>query len=402
MKFILITICAFWILSCGHSQKENNEIQKASWQADMHKLALSMSKLLPLATSSKEFHNPQNTKIIKTEMKRLVDVSKGLKNNPHATKGDPILQFTAEKFAQDIEYAYEQYNLGNSDFAQNNIRNATSYCIGCHTRNNQGRQLDWAWGVDLEKLSKLDKAQYLASIRDFDQALEAYKLVLSDKNLAKTSPQVWETSAKKSMAIVVRVKRDPDLARSIVNNLLATNVVPPSLQQTLLEWKLAIQEWNKDAKAEMKVKKESFVQKLAKANRLLQKGWQATQFPQSSAGAIYFLRSSSLLHDLLETPGTKKEQAETLYTAGLVAERLKDINLWTLHEVYYENCIRVLPRTQLAKKCYLRYEAVVLANYMNGPYSGQVPVHVRHHLDRLRKTAEMGDWNELLNWGLVE
>ena len=78
------------------------------------------------------------------------------------------------------------------------------------------------------------------------------------------------------------------------------------------------------------------------------------------------------------------------------------INLWTLHEAYYEACIKTAPRTQLAKKCYLRYEAVVITEYLASPYNGQVPVHIRHHLDNLRKIAEMGDWNELLNWGLVE
>ncbi|MCB0356409.1 MAG: hypothetical protein KDD40_05350 [Bdellovibrionales bacterium] len=391
------------LVSCTHTPKGNQELeQKVNWQADMHKLALSMSKLLPIAVSSQEFHNPQNAEVIKTEMEKLVQVSKGLKNNPHATKGDPILQFTAQKFSEDLEFAFEQYKLGNADFAQSNIRNATSYCIGCHTRSNQGRQLDWAWGVDLQKLNKLDRAQYLVAIRDFDKALEAYKELLSDKKLAQTQPQSWETSAKKSMAIAVRVKRDPQLALSLVDEILKANSVPPSMQQTLLEWRLAIKDWSKSEKAQAATKKTSYKKLMEQANRLLQKGWQATQFPQSSAGAIYFLWSSSILHDLLETPSTNKERAEALYTAGLVAERLKDINLWTLHEVYYENCIRILPRTQLAKKCYLRYEAVVLANYMNGPYAGQVPVHVRHHLDRLRRTAEMGDWNELLNWGLVE
>ncbi|MCB9025242.1 MAG: hypothetical protein H6625_02920 [Bdellovibrionaceae bacterium] len=403
MKLILCFTTLF-LLQCAHNPKTSQEIKqdKANWQADMHKLALSMSKLLPLAVSSKEFHNPANSKIINTEMQQLVEVSKNLENNEHATKGDPILKFTAKKFSEDLGYAYEQYKMGNSDFAQNNIRNATTYCMGCHTRNNQGRKLEWSWGVDLDKLNKLDQAQYLTAIRDFDKALMAYRNLLSNKKLAMTSPQSWETSAKKSMAILVRVKRDPVLAGQIVNEIINFNSVPPSMQQTLLEWQKSIKEWEKDNNLQKKIQKTSHKEQLAKANQLLQKGWQSTQFPQSSAGAIYFLRASSLLHDLLESPGTKKEEAQALYTAGLVAERLKDINLWTLHEAYYESCIRTLPRTQLAKKCYLRYEAVVLANYIDNHYAGQVPVHIRNHLDRLRKTAEMGNWNELLNWGLVE
>lgn len=406
MNFVKLALLALSIftLQCGHGKKSSDRFkqEQAHWQADMHKLALSMSRLLPLAVSSQEFHNPKNAKIIKEEMRIMLDVSKKLENYPHATNGDPSVQFTAKKFTKDLEYALEQYNLGNSDFAQNNIRNATTYCMGCHTRNNQGRQVDWAWGVDLNKLSKMDKAQYLAAIRDFDQALEVYRELLSDQKLAELSPQSWETSAKKSMAIVVRVKRDPALAKTLVEEILRLNSVPPSMQQTLLEWKVAIKNWQEDEKRLKQVKKTSQQKLLENANQLLQKGWQSTQFPQSSAGAIYFLRASSLLHDILESPATKQEMAQALYTAGLVAERLKDINLWTLHEAYYESCIKTLPRSQLAKKCYLRYEAVVLANYIDSHYVGQVPVHIRNHLDRMRKVAEKGDWKELLNWGLAE
>lgn len=404
LSLLLIFFSAFMsVLGCvGTDRKiETQNAEGTSWKEDMHKLATSMSKLLPLAVSSSDFHKKKNAEMIKSEMKSLVFAAKRLEKSPHATQGDPVLVFTAQKFAQDLEYAYEQYNLGNSDFAQNHIRNSTRFCMSCHTRNNQGRQFDWSWGVNLSLLSEIDRAQYLASIRDFDRALEVYNGLLSDKNLAETSPQKWSTSAKNSMAIAVRVKQDPKLALEIIQTAQVAGSVPLSVQQMLLQWKSALQEWQSEKKKSA-VATPSFKEQLTRANELLQKGWQSTQFPQSGAGAIYYLRASSLLHDLLDQKLSKSERAQALYSSGLVAEKLKDINLWTLHETYYEACVRTAPRTQLAKKCYLRYESVVITDYLVSPYNGLIPVHVRNHLDNLRRIAEMGDWNELLNWGLVE
>ncbi len=394
MKFIIF-ILSFFLLQCAQKpvSQEASAARSANWKADMHVLANSISKLLPLAVSSNKFYDKKNNKVIKAELKRMVDVAKRIQKSKHAAKDDPIISFTAKKFSQDLSYSYEQYKIGNLDFAQSNIRNATNFCMGCHTRNDKGQQFDWQLGADLKLLNKIDRAQYFTAIRDFDNALAEYKSILTSGYRKKINSHEWMLSAKRSMAIAVRVKNDPKIASSVVDSILKTKSITPSQTQTLLQWKKAINEWKGDKLVKGNEQK--------KARELLRKGRQATPLPQSSDGLVYFLRSSAILHNLMEGSLSKERKAQSLYTSGLVAENLRDINMWTLHEAYYESCIRKIPRTPLAKKCYLRYESVVMANYVNTG-KGQVPVHVRHHLDDLRKIAEMGNWNEILNWGLVE
>ena len=140
--------------------------------------------------------------------------------------------------------------------------------------------------------------------------------------------------------------------------------------------------------------------RLQKAKSLLQQGWKfSANSIQSRAGLVYFLRASVQLHDLLSTKSHKLVYGEALYYAGLTAESLREINLWTLHEAYYESCIRFQPYTTTAKKCYLRMEALQLASYVDGD-NGFVPAAVRDHLKVLKSMAVKQDSDFLSTGGI--
>jgi hypothetical protein len=62
----------------------------------------------------------------------------------------------------------------------------------------------------------------------------------------------------------------------------------------------------------------------------------------------------------LKAPKQKKhhQDGKLLYLGGQVAERLYELNFWTLDLSYYEACIRSSPHSQLARTCFERWKTL--------------------------------------------
>ncbi len=399
---ILVAVATVMAVGIQCAHKDKSEDAKArdlgQWQYKMLALSDATSKLLPLVASPRAFNDPKNEADIEKSTKTLASMAHSVSMTEAKPSGDPSLDFVSGKFSSDMNEAVKQLEMGNRKFARFLIRNATSYCIACHTRNDQGRQnLNLSLNTDLSGMSALDRAEYHMAVRDFDAAIKDFDQVINSADAQIESPQGLENAAEKTLAVAVRVKRDPELALKTVQKIMEGKWAPVYLKLNALSWKTALQEWAREPKKEVKDPKVL----LARAKSLLSKGWKfSASSPQSRAGLVYFLRASTNLHDALSVTEKNPAYGEALYYAGLSAESLREMNLWTLHEAYYEACIRKQPYTALAKKCYLRLEALQLSAFsdLDGAY---VPAHVRDHLRELRGLAEKGE-GDFLNWGFVE
>jgi len=65
---------------------------------------------------------------------------------------------------------------------------------------------------------------------------------------------------------------------------------------------------------------------------------------------------------------------------------IRDFDLWTLGDTYFEACIHRAPHTELAESCYRKLEESTLAGY-TGSAGTQVPLDVEKKLTRLREEA---------------
>lgn len=403
MSLALLVSTAF-IYSCNSTPKKKMDAKgKSDWQKNMLMLSNDLSTLLPLVISRKEFEDPSNYKIIEQKTASLADIAHEVKSTKVKPDGDPGLEFVSRKFAEDMLEAKKQLYVGNRQHARYIIRNTTTFCIACHTRNDSGRQ---NLGISIApsnflKFTPLEKAQYHIAVREFDKALDDFDKAVNTPE-AFTDTQSLETTAERVIAVAVRVKRDPNLASEFVSRVIDSKWAPIYMRLSAREWKKSIQDWvtyDKQMKGSAKLPKPEKL--LADAKELMAKGWKHTaSSPQSRAGLVDYLRASTLLHDLLGQGNMTPNYGEALYYAGLAAEALRDINLWTLHEAYYEACIRHQPYTRLAKKCYLRLEALQLSAY-SGTGGNYLPGDIRDHLLELKALAEKGE-GDFLEWGFVE
>lgn len=380
--FLFVLASLFTVVSCKSSpSKEANKTtidNAATWKTDMHQLSDSLSNLLPLALDPVQFNNPSNQPQIEQEVLRLASFSHAIGQMKNKPASDPSLEFVAKEFNAEMTEAQRQLRLGNRSYARFLIRNATNYCVSCHTQTNRGPQFQLVAGPYFSKMGPLERANYLFAVRSFDEGLKEYTTAMRGPDVALQPFAELESVTLKALAVAVRVKKDPKLADEIVGQILSSKWAPVYLQLSALHWKASLQDWKRHANGKS----------LAEARTLLSRGWKAQmETPLSRAGIIEFLRASAIMHDLLDQSKPGKLYAETLYSAGLASEALRDLDLYALSGFYYESCIRQAPHTTTSRNCFVRLETVELVNY-SAFDSMPIPAHVRQRLEELKSLAQ--------------
>jgi hypothetical protein len=234
---------------------------------------------------------------------------------------------------------------------------------------------------DFSGFSTIERADFLAATRQFDEATKAYELALADRDMARRTPHRWEAAATRLLAIAVRIRRDPRLTLELVAKVRDDDVVPVGLKAASLHWWRSAKEWAD----EPPIVGASRAVQLAQAKRLYDQGTSLDE-AQRDAGLVYFLRASTQLHELLRDKQRDAIYGSALYYAGLAAEKLASLNFWTLHATYYEACIRAQPHSQTAKDCYARFERTQLIDDVDA--TGR-PVYSDETQELLRRLKQL-------------
>ncbi|OQW49179.1 MAG: hypothetical protein A4S09_03690 [Proteobacteria bacterium SG_bin7] len=351
MRTVFYTIT---LISLACTSAEQKPLNQSEWQLRMREISVAFAKLVRLS-----YLRSSETTTFEKEAKELARIAQEIDRHGQNLKfdKDPVLKFVARDFSADMQSAYLSAKSGNVGVAKSIIRSTSNYCISCHTRNDQGIQDTAGFlSVDVGDLKGIEKADYFAAVRQFLPALNAYDQVLTSPRFSETNTKEWTTGMKKSLAIAVRVERNPSLTLELISRVFDAKSVPLSFREAALTWRRATKEWRDTEKKETAMNNAA---KVKEARLLVHKGQLAIQETwNSEAGLIYFLRASSLLNDIVTKQKEISDYSEVLYLSGLAAEALRDVNLWTFDEIYYESCIRAKPHSENSRKCFTRYEAL--------------------------------------------
>jgi hypothetical protein len=382
------------VLSSLLSTQMANAANKAAAQTnsgapirqEMGGLFVALSEFLPFALNKAEFENPKNSREILSLMTRMQDLSgRMVANTKKFRDKDPSIPFIAEKFDHDIRMSIELWQSGDRVIPRRLMRNVTDYCISCHTRTSKGLHLsDVIQTQRFRSLPALTKAEYLAATRQFSEALKQYEHVLVDKPLAKTDPEAWDLAVRKMLAISVRVEKNPNLTMELLSRIQdEPSSMPAALRQDIALWRQSAKAWTLEPRTPSLKDTERY----SLAQRLIQEGEAISQ--KNPGGAlIEYMRASALLHDLLgrATPAGASEQ-QVLWLAGKAAEYLRNLNLWTLQDTYFEGCVRKGPDKRLATQCLERFEASMLQSYGASSRAG-LPGFAKQQLEELQKLTK--------------
>ena len=313
-------------------------------------------------------------------MNRLQDLSgKMTASSKRFADNDPSIPFIAERFSQDVGMAIDMWNSGDRVVPRRLMRNVTDYCISCHTRTAKGLHLsDVIQSQRFKSMPALAKAEYLAATRQFDDALKQYEHVLVDKPLAKQDPEAWSMAVKKMLAISIRVQKDPSLTTDLLSQIQDhPESMPGSLRGDIAIWRQSAKSWMNERRPASMTDAERY----SMAKQLVAEGADiAAKVP--GGALVEYLRASSIMHDLLGRVKVSDQYQEMLWTAGQASEYVRDLNMWTLQETYYEGCIRKGKDKVLGGKCLAALEASMLRTYGAAGKSG-LPPFAKKQLDEL-------------------
>lgn len=394
-RLLVTCLFIFGIVQCAQKEHQEEPVTAlANWHSKMHVLSGSLSRLLPLSYSPQAFNDPKNRSIITDEVRTIKSIAHSIDKTNAKPDHDPAMVFMAQRFSSNMDEVLDQIENKSLTYARRLIQQSTAYCISCHTRTDEGRSnLQLSSLANVDRLTRFQQVDFFIAVRDFDKALSKFDEVVNSPDAQIQSPYDMEALAEKALAIAVRVKRDPALADEMVNRVIEARWAPVYLRLNALAWKKSIGEWRKAKPFEQLNAKDQL--ELAK-ELIAQADQSRANSPVGHSGLVNFLRSSTILHNLLGQSPTQPRYGEALFYAGLAAESLRDMNLWTLHEAYYEACIRHSPRSRLAKKCYLRLEALQYVVNASGD-SAAMPRNVRERLSELKNLSQEKD-DQLNNW----
>ncbi len=384
-QFLVLSLCLF-LLNCqnNHVKSENpSSASPTTFSGSMQELQDTLTRLLPMVVDVQQYNAPANQKLIEKDVKRLAVLSKSVTHSSATAAKDPSVTFISKAFAEDVDRIEESLELGKRDFARYGIINMTAYCIECHTRTSTGPsfrspQLDQT----LKKLGGLERGEFLLATRQFDAALNEFSQFIDDKLKSRGDYFSLDKAVRYSLAVTVKYLKDPKKSLAVVEKIKKAPGIPYYLKQNVLGWEVAIKDWMKEKPS----KDRGPAAMLKRVREWIDRGQKLQIGMVDRGGDIYYLRALSDLHLILQMNLSKEEMGEALYLTGISYEAVRDISTYTLHENYYESCIRKVPHTSWSQRCYKNYEESVYFGF-TGSSGTRLPEDEMKHLLELRALA---------------
>lgn len=382
-RCVIIGVVAGVVTALG-AQSYASEATQQAWAVRMQKMLASFTKLAPLVYSQKAFLDPKNESKIAAEIREFGKLAHTVNRTAYVGNDglDPSLGDISSRLSDDTNEALKAFQANNKEYARYKLRRLAKSCFQCHSRNPEGPELANLDLPGIDELKPSEQADLLVATRQFERSLAVLNSIFDNPNFANKEPVEFQRAVRNALAILVRVKSDPDKAEALVDRVIAFAPTPEYLRDDARNWRKDILAW----KAEVNSAKAKNANGYQRAVQLIGQAQEAQKYPLDNSSDILYFRASALLHEFLRTSKDQKKNAEAMFHLGHCYEVLNDIGQWFLQETYFETCIRRAPGTKIARRCFQRYEMnLVLGN------SGSAGVFLsepeRERLQELKKIA---------------
>jgi hypothetical protein len=380
IKIGLISILTLGIVHCTSDQKKTETPVDVSWSTGMQGMAKNLDKLMPYVFSSKEFNDPKNNIIVKKMISNFADGVEGLPR--HAGEEllgkDPIVKYSIARLQTNSRRAQQAFIEGSTEYSRHILSENVSLCFSCHSTQNIGPQNNFATTLDSKfRLYPNERADYYVATRQFDKAIETLDSVVQSPAALLENPHEQMNALRKYLFLQVRIKNDPGPAILLLDKYLAWDRLPYFMAQDAQAWMNSLKVWQMEKKGSKN--STQLAQKLLnKSDNAPIQGYQS--------GLVDYLRASMLLHANLRFAKTAKEKAQIYGLLGESYETLAELGIWDLPEVYYEACVRTLPYSVEAQKCYKNFERSIILGF-SGSAGIYIPKDERERMVELRRLS---------------
>lgn len=353
------------------------------WKQKMQELASALADAIPYLYPAPE----QDPKGLSEKLANIHEITRkledGMKHSSQIPDSDPALPYIASLLNSSLEQARQGLNDGHADYAKSALRASVGYCIACHTRTQEGTEFPIlkAFTEPLKRASWIERIEFMTASRQFDSVLAEVTKELERKGEPTVNQLDLERASRIALSIAVRAKKDPAKAESVAKSVARSKGASHFMKEGAKVWLKDIASWKAVAKKKLKSDKE-----IIEAARLLIQHAREPGLPGGHSEVDY-LRASVLVHDLIKTFPSSEYIAEALYIVGLSYDSLRELGLWSMHEMYFQACVSKAPHTELAEKCAKSYEASVVLGY-SGSSGVHVPAPVRRHIESVKRQAK--------------
>lgn len=351
-------------------------------KSKMQELAAAMADVIPFL-----YPDPsQDVKVLSEKVKKIQAITskldQGLLHSNAGGVADPAMPYLADMLKKDIDRAVDGINEGHYDYAKMSVRSTVSYCVACHTRTETGAEfpLISAFTEPIKKAPWIERMEFQAATRQFEPLITAVIKELKNKKTVVSTMDL-EKASRIALSISVRVKKDIARAEEVARAVKASSAATPSMKAGAEQWLKDLSAWKKE-----KPLKDMTDQKLIDAARVMLKESDSADTPIGGHREVTYLRASAYVHDLLKQFPDSPFISEALYIVGQSYDSLHDLGLWSMHEMYYLACIDKTPHSEIAEKCFKRYESSIVMGY-SGSSGVHIPASISRHLKQLKSTA---------------
>lgn len=302
-----------------------------------------ITTLAPWLPSPVAFREPANQAAITGAL----DVFGRLKHPFFRGPGAPSMG-VATLFAAQAERAKYDFSRGNTESARRRGQAMLQLCVGCHIREPRVDLAGAAKVAEGLKLPPLQLAQFYASTRQVDRALEVWRTELARP--VKLEAELFDQleALRLAVRVVVRTKDDPKLVQQLLAAQLKRPELPPFVRRELERWQQDAVAWEKD-RFVMATQRPAAL--LEKAKVLLEASGAEKNIAPVPEQALKGLRAASYLDEAMRQASEGPQRAELLYFSGVAHGSVPDPALWELEWTFFEACIRENPGTPMAVVC---------------------------------------------------
>lgn len=375
-----IVLLFFLLLAyaCQHSATTTEPVSVAEphgflppplFNATMQNMQKELFALEPYIFARSKFNDPANQKQLGKQIHNLAEEAKNVKHDPTILLKDPTVRFVSIQFADELQKADENFKAGWIDYSRSQLANVTSYCLECHTRLKEGPASNPHDSIRpyLSSLPDGDQIEFMIAFRQFEPALklamERLKQIRAPSELSFEADRV----ARLALTLTVQYLNSPEKTKDIVVAIEKNSSLPLYLKQSNQLWKKSLAQWNPNDTFDV----------LPKIRNLLRK----------RISEIEDMRAIAALLRLLPSGLSREELGEALYLTGESYESLHKISVMSLHENYYESCIRQAAHTKWGPLCFDKLADSVKTSY-SGSSGTHIPADVKDRLEEFRKVID--------------
>lgn len=314
---------------------------------DMHGMTKEIKSLQKIMFSEPGFADPKNETLVRGAVPKILAHLTHLKEE--VFQDQPALRMNTAMLAEQLADADRAFRAGNKAYARYTLVSSLQACVACHTRM---ASTDFVIPAsEFGAATTLEKANFYFATRQFGEGRIEFEKFLTQAK--KSDPPAPVRSSALALAVYyARVKLDPKGGADYFSQLARKDNFDEAQRSLFRSWADGFKTW--PAGKPWFEEPASNRQAMAIARKVLK---QKTGAPSD---LIRDLQASSLLHEVLESPGESTSlKAEALLELGKIYEALDFPLYYRYGDMYLKGCVQEYQKTKAGRRCYRALAAAV-------------------------------------------